>query len=52
VRRRREVSRPLPAHDVHRNVRRNKTDRMDTEALLEADRNEDIYSHEESTNFP
>jgi transposase len=32
----------LPAHDVHRYVRRNKTDRTDTKALLEANRNEDI----------
>lgn len=32
----------LPAHDVHRYVRRNKTDRTDTWALLEANRNEDI----------
>jgi transposase len=30
----------LPAHDVHRYVRRNKTDRTDAKALLEADRNE------------
>jgi transposase len=34
----------LPAHDVHRYVRRNKTDRMDAKALLEADRNEDIHA--------
>jgi transposase len=34
----------LPAHDVHRYVRRNKTDRTDTKALLEASRNEDIRS--------
>jgi transposase len=33
----------LPAHDVHRYVRRNKTDRTDTRALLEANRNEDIH---------
>jgi transposase len=33
----------LPAHDVHRYVRRNKTDRTDAKALLEADRNEDIH---------
>jgi transposase len=32
----------LPAHDVHRYVRRNKTDRTDTRALLEAGRNEEI----------
>jgi transposase len=32
----------LPAHDVHRYVRRNKTDRTDTKALLEANRNEEI----------
>jgi transposase len=34
----------LPAHDVHRYVRRNKTDRTDTKALLEADRNEEIHA--------
>lgn len=34
----------LPAHDVHRYVRRNKTDRTDTKALLEANRNEEIYA--------
>ena len=34
----------LPAHDVHRYVRRNKTDRTDAKALLEADHNEDIHS--------
>lgn len=34
----------LPAHDVHRYVRRNKTDRTDTQALLEANRNEEIYA--------
>jgi transposase len=34
----------LPAHDVHRYVRRNKTDRLDAKALLEADRNEDIHA--------
>jgi transposase len=34
----------LPAHDVHRYVRRNKTDRTDAKALLEADRNEDIHA--------
>jgi transposase len=33
----------LPAHDVHRYVRRNKTDRTDTRALLEANRNEEIH---------
>ena len=32
----------LPAHDVHRYVRRNKTDRTDTRALLEAGRNDEI----------
>jgi transposase len=31
----------LPAHDVHRYVRRSKTDRTDAKALLEADRNGD-----------
>jgi transposase len=34
----------LPAPDVHRYVRRNKTDRTDAKALLEADRNEDIHA--------
>jgi len=34
----------LPAHDVHRYVRRSKTDRTDTKALLEADRNEEIHA--------
>jgi transposase len=34
--------RQLPAHDVHRDLRRNKTDRADTKALLEANRNEEI----------
>jgi transposase len=34
----------LPAHDVHRYVRRNKTDRTDTKALLEADRNDEIHA--------
>jgi transposase len=34
----------LPAHDVHRYVRRSKTDRTDAKALLEADRNEDIHA--------
>lgn len=34
----------LPPHDVHRYVRRNKTDRTDTKALLEADRNEEIHA--------
>jgi transposase len=34
--------RQLPAHDVHRYLRRNKTDRTDTKALLEANRNEEI----------
>jgi transposase len=33
----------LPAHDVHRYVRRNKTDRTDAKALLEAARNDDIH---------
>jgi len=32
----------LPAQDVHRYVRRNKTDRADAKALLEAHRNEEI----------
>lgn len=34
----------LPAHDVHRYVRRNKTDRADARALLEANRNTDIHA--------
>lgn len=34
----------LPAHDVHRYVRRNKTDRIDTKALLDADCNEEIHA--------
>ena len=34
----------LPAHDVHRYVRRNKTDQTDTKALLEAGRNEEIHA--------
>jgi transposase len=34
----------LPAHDVHRYVRRNKTDRTDAKALLEADRNDEIHA--------
>lgn len=34
----------LPAHDVHRYVRRSKTDRNDAKGLLEANRNEDIYA--------
>ena len=33
----------LPAHDVRRYVRRNKTDRTDTKGILEAHRNEDIH---------
>src|SRR5690349_23950225 len=33
----------LPAHDVARYVRRNKTDRTDAKALLEANRNADIH---------
>jgi len=33
----------LPAHDVHRCVRRNKTNRTDARALLEAHRNEEIH---------
>jgi len=37
------VVRLLPAHDVHRYVRRNKTDRTDAKALLEAGRNEEIH---------
>jgi len=36
------AARLLPAHDVHRYVRRNKTDRADTKALLEANRNDEI----------
>src|SRR4029450_10215454 len=34
----------LPAHDVHRYVRRSKTDRTDAKALLEANRNTDIHA--------
>ena len=34
----------LPAHDVHRYLRRNKTDRTDTKALLEAGRNHEIHA--------
>lgn len=34
----------LPPHDVHRYVRRNKTDRTDAKALLEAHRNEEIHA--------
>jgi len=34
----------LPAHDVHRYVRRNKTDRNDAKALLEAHRNDEIHA--------
>ena len=34
----------LPAHDVHRYLRRNKTDRTDTKALLEAGRNNEIHA--------
>ena len=34
----------LPAHDVHRYVRRNKTDQTDAKALLEAGRNEAIHA--------
>jgi transposase len=33
----------LPPHDVRRYVRRNKTDRTDAKALLEANRNEEIH---------
>jgi len=33
----------LPAHDVRRYVRRNKTDRTDTKGMLEANRNEEIH---------
>ena len=33
----------LPPHDVHRYVRRSKTDRADAKALLEAARNEEIH---------
>lgn len=32
----------LPPHDVHRYVRRSKTDKADARALLEADRNDEI----------
>ena len=34
----------LPPHDVSRYVRRNKTDRTDAKALLEATRNEEIHA--------
>lgn len=34
----------LPPHDVRRYVRRNKTDRADAKALLEAARNEEIHA--------
>jgi transposase len=34
----------LPAHDVHRYVRRDKTDRGDAKALLEAARNDEIHA--------
>lgn len=34
----------LPAHDVHRYVRRDKTDRADAKALLEANRNDEIHA--------
>ena len=34
----------LPAHDVHRYVRRNKTDRTDPKGLLEAGRNDEIHA--------
>jgi len=34
----------LPAHDVHRYVRRNKTDRTDAKALLEANRNTELHA--------
>lgn len=43
IRRLGHTPRLLPAHDVHRYVRRNKTDRADAKALLEADRNDEIY---------
>lgn len=33
----------LPAHDVRRYVRRNKTDRTDAKGMLEANRNEEIH---------
>ena len=33
----------LPAHDVRRYVRRNKTDRTDTKGMLEANRNDEIH---------
>ena len=34
----------LPAHDVHRYVRRTKTDRTDAKGLLEANRNDEIHA--------
>src|SRR3990170_3122927 len=37
------TGRLLPAHDVRRYVRRNKTDRTDTKGMLEANRNEEIH---------
>jgi transposase len=33
----------LPAHDVRRYLRRNKTDRTDTKGMLEANRNDEIH---------
>jgi hypothetical protein len=39
-----DTVRLLPAHDVDRYVRRNKTDRTDIKALLEADGNEEIHA--------
>jgi transposase len=36
------IVRLLPGHDVHRYVRRNKTDRTDAKALLEAHRTDEI----------
>jgi transposase len=44
VRRLGHTPRLLPAHDVHRYVRRNKTDRADAKALLEAHRNDEIHA--------
>ena len=38
------VVRLLPPNDVHRYVRRNKTDRTDAKALLEATRNDEIHA--------
>lgn len=38
------TGRLLPAHDVRRYVRRNKTDRTDTKGMLEAHRNDEIHA--------